>query len=327
MTTHDFRPTASMENLRRRAVVINQIRNFFERRDFFHVETPALSHDIVVDRYLHPVSVTKSDVVPSAMEGERLWLQTSPEFSMKRIVAAGATAIYQITPAFRSTERGRMHNPEFTMLEWYRVGDSMNDAMKLLGALAETILNCGKTELLSYQAAFEKWAGLDPHTATLDELAKSAKGQGVEFDTGDKQLDRDGLLNLILTHVIEPNLGVSSPTIVFDWPASQAALAIVRNDDPPVAERFELYVDGVELANGYHELLDAGELISRNKKNNLLRVSDGNVELPSTSRLLEAMRSGLPDCCGVALGVDRLVMLALGANSIDEVIAFPIEIA
>ena len=201
----------------------------------------------------------------------------------------------------------------------------MHDAMQLLGALAETILDRQQTEMLSYQAVFEKHAGLNPHLASQQELGKAVAGQGIEIHDNGKPLDRDGLLNLILTQVIEPHLGISSPTIVYDWPASQAALAIVRDEDPPVAERFELYVDGIELANGYHELLDATELAHRNQENNRLRAVDGNNQLPTDSRLLEAMKSGLPACCGVALGVDRLVMLALGAQSIDEVIAFPIE--
>lgn len=325
MKTPEFQPTASIENLCRRAVVINRIRNFFEERGFVHVETPALSHDVVVDRYLDPVPVIKSDVVPAAKSSELLWLQTSPEFGMKRIVAAGATAIYQISRVFRAAERGRLHNPEFTMLEWYRVGDSMHVAMAFLGDLAETILMRQPTEMLSYQAAFQRHAGLDPHQATLLELGEAVKGQGITIGDRNKSLDRDGWLNLILTHVVEPQLGHSSPTIVYDWPASQAALANVREEHPPVAERFELYVDGIELANGYHELRDAAELVRRNLDNNRLRVADGRNELPGNSRLLGAMKAGLPDCCGIALGVDRLVMLALNANSIDEVIAFPIE--
>ncbi len=305
--------------------MISQVRKFFEDRSFFHVETPVLSHDIVVDRYLDPIPVAKSDVVPSALTGESLWLQTSPEFAMKRVVASGATAIYQISRVFRAAERGRLHNPEFTMLEWYRVGDSMHEAMHLLGALAETILDRPATEMVSYRQVFEKYADVNPHQASLKELGHAATKRGIELDASGEPPDRDGLLNLLLTHVVEPHLGNSSPTIVYDWPASQAALAIVRDEHPPVAERFELYVAGVELANGYHELLDAAELAHRNAENNRLRVADGRHELPSESQLLEAMNSGMPACCGVALGVDRLVMLALDAHSIDEVIAFPID--
>jgi lysyl-tRNA synthetase class 2 len=211
------------------------------------------------------------------------------------------------------------------MLEWYRVGDTMTEAMQLLGQLAETVLVRQPTETLSYQIAFERFAGFDPHRAPLQELAEAARDQGIELDAESKSLDRDGWLNLILTHVVEPHLGRSAPTIVYDWPASQAALAVVRPEQPPVAERFELFVDGMELANGYNELLDATELLRRNEENNRLRVVDGRNQLPTESRLLSAMESGMPACCGVALGVDRLVMLALGAGSIDEVIAFPFE--
>ena len=325
MTKPDFNPTASIETLRRRAKVIRKVREFFEDRDFFHVETPVLSHDTVVDRYLEPIGVEKSRLGLAGGCEEKLWLQTSPEFGMKRLLAAGAEAIYQITKSFRAEEAGGRHNPEFSMLEWYRVGQTMAEAMDLLAEFAQTILERESTEQLTYRQTFRRYAGVDPFESPESELEDLLRNHGVEFAEGERPQDRDGWLNLILGCVIESQLGVSQPVIVYDWPASQSALAMVRDESPPVAERFELYIEGVELANGYHELLDAEELERRNQIVNQQRVEDGRQALPSESRLLDAMRSGLPDCCGVALGIDRLVMVALGIDSISEVLAFDIQ--
>lgn len=320
----DFLPTATIEMLRQRAEVVRSIRSFFDQRNFFEVETPTISHDIVVDRYLHPIGVTKSDLTGRAGDSDqRLWLQTSPEFGMKRLVAAGAVAIYQICKAYRRDEIGRIHNPEFTMLEWYRAGDDLVTGMDLLAELVETILDTPKTERLSYREAFKKFADIDPFESSIESLQNTVRTASVKVELEGES--RDDYLNVILSEIVEPNLGVGAPTIIYDWPASQAALAMVRDDEHSVAERFEIYVNGVELANGYHELLEARELSRRNSINNQMRVKDGNQLLPEGSRLLDAMRKGIPQCAGVALGVDRLVMLALGAKSVSEVMAFTID--
>lgn len=320
----DFLPTATIEMLRQRAEVVRSIRSFFDQRNFFEVETPTISHDIVVDRYLHPIGVTKSDLTGRAGDSDqRLWLQTSPEFGMKRLVAAGAVAIYQICKAYRRDEIGRIHNPEFTMLEWYRAGDDLVTGMDLLAELVETILDTPKTERLSYREAFKKFADIDPFESSIESLQNTVRTASVKVELEGES--RDDCLNVILSEIVEPNLGVGAPTIIYDWPASQAALAMVRDDEHSVAERFEIYVNGVELANGYHELLEARELSRRNSINNQMRVKDGNQLLPEGSRLLDAMRKGIPQCAGVALGVDRLVMLALGAKSVSEVMAFTID--
>jgi len=323
---NDFLPTASIETLRARAEVLRRVRRFFDERHFFEVETPLLSHDIVVDRYLHPVGISKN--VVSGVESDTdqmLWLQTSPEFGMKRLVAAGGQAIYQLAKCFRQSESGRMHNPEFSMLEWYRVGDDMELGMELLSELVGEILSKPRARQISYRDAFIEYANVDPFESSVAQLRQSAQAKDVAFDLSVDEHNRDDWLNLILSRVIEPKLGFETPTIIFDWPASQAALAIVREGEHPVAERFELYVDGIELANGYHELLDSDELLRRNSLSNQQRVKDGSPLLPEDSRLLAAMRHGLPPCAGVALGVDRLVMLAIGASSIGEVLAFPID--
>lgn len=320
----DWKPTATWPVLRLRAELLSKVRAFFATRGFLEVETPILSADIVVDRHLDPFdTVLKSE--PASAEGRRLWLQTSPEFAMKRLMAAGGEAIYQIARVFRQGEQGPRHNPEFTMVEWYRRGDDLAAGMQFLSDLCEAVLNRGPAERLSYRTAFERHAGADPHTATIDQLSAVLRGRGIEPPASMTHADRDAWLDLLLVELVEPQLGKPQPTIVYDYPATQSALARVRNDNPPVAERFELYVDSLELANGYHELLDADVLRRRNHENNALRLADGKQELPSDSRLLTAMQHGLPPCTGVALGFDRLVMLAAGAKTIDEVLAFPID--
>lgn len=322
--TDDFRPTASWDNLRLRADLLRKLRQFFFEHGFLEVETPLASADVVVDRHLDPLSFVLPDDPRKPGVGRRMWLQTSPEFAMKRLLAAGAPAIYQVTKAFRADEIGPLHNPEFTIVEWYRPGDDMAAGMKFLSDLCEAVLGRGPAERISYTAAFQKFVGLDPHRASAAELRKRAAKQNLSAPAslGD---DRDGWLDLLLTELVQPELGRREPTIVFDYPASQAALARIRGDDPAIGERFELYVDGIELANGYHELLDPAELRRRQTEANEHRRADGREVLPEESRLLAAMEAGLPAATGVALGWDRLVMIAAGANSIRDVMPFPID--
>lgn len=320
----DFLPTASLENLRLRAQLLRRLREFFDGHGFLEVETPVLSADTVVDRHLDPFSVVIQPA--SAVRSERrYWLQTSPEFGMKRLLVAGATAIYQVTRAFRQDEQGPLHNPEFTMVEWYRVGDGLAEGMQLLSDLGETLLGRGPAERITYCEAFKRYADLDPHTITNEALISAVKAAGIDAPASMSPDDRDGWLDLVLVERVQPRLGEKRPAILHDFPASQAALARVRPDDPPVAERFELYVAGMELANGYHELLDPAVLRDRNAESNRLRLADGKPSLPEDSRLLAAMEAGLPPSTGVAMGFDRIVMLAAGAQRLDEVIAFPFD--
>lgn len=313
----DFLPTASLDMLRRRAELLAKVRQFFDRRGFLEVETPLLSHDTVVDRHLDPIPVLFFKEPRQPSRGEQLWLQTSPEFGMKRLLAAGATAIYQITKAFRGgREIGPAHNPEFTIVEWYRVGDDYAAGMQLLSDLAESILGAGAAERVTYREAFQRYVGFDP----LQPGAKLPLPPGLP--TG---ADRDLILDDYLTSQIEPYLGTPRPTILYDYPASQSALARVRAGEEPVAERFELYFRGIELANGYHELLDPAVLRERNRASNTERFADDKYLLPEDSRLLAAMDHGLPACSGCALGFDRLVMVATGAKTIQEVMAFPMD--
>jgi elongation factor P--(R)-beta-lysine ligase len=338
-SNRDFLPTINLKTLELRASLLCRTRDFFDCRGLLEVETPLLSADTVVDRHLDPFAVdvgllgwhghlARVDEI-EALAGRQwhpcFYLQTSPEFAMKRLLAAGATAIYQITRSFRRDELGPLHNPEFTIVEWYRVGDGLDEGMTLLDELAQALLDRGPAERLDYREAFERHVGLDPHTAPVERLIAVAREKRVDAPASLRPDDRDGWLDLLLVELIQPHLGTERPTILYDYPVGQAALARLRDrgDGVRVAERFELVVDGIELANGYHELTDAEELARRNAENNRLRQFDGKPPLPVESRLLAAMRAGLPAATGVALGFDRVVMLAAGTKTLAEVMPFP----
>jgi lysyl-tRNA synthetase class 2 len=301
-----------------RAELLRRLREFFHEKQMWEVETPLLSADTVVDRHLDPFCV-----VPDGDCGVPgpFWLQTS----MKRLLAAGAPSIYQIARVFRREERGPWHNPEFTMVEWYRLGDAMAEGIAFLGELCDVMLGRGPAETLTYAEAFGRYAGIDPHNAGVEELMATAAQGGHPPPESLSRDDRDGWLDFLLGELVQPRLGIARPAIVYDFPASQSALAQVRPGPPPVAERFELYVEGIELANGYHELSDPQELRGRMARANAQRRADGKATLPEENRLLAAMESGLPESTGVALGFDRLVMLAAGSKSVAEVMAFPFE--
>ena len=328
METQDWRPTAPWTHLRRRAEILQQIRAFFVERSVLEVDTPSLSSATVTDLHLKSLrcqlDVPKGDAEPGA---QVFYLQTSPEFAMKRLLAAGSGPIFQICKSFRDDESGRRHNPEFTMLEWYRPGFDHHRLMDEMDALLDRILGCGAAERLTYGEAFERHLAVDPHRATRRELADAAARAGIDFASSgeDSGLDRDDWLHLLLSHEVEPHLGADGPTFLYDYPASQAALARIRAGDPPVAERFEVYWRGIELANGFHELTDAEEQRRRFEQDLASRKKAGLEQPPMDERLLAALNAGLPDCAGVALGVDRLVMAALNASHIDEVVAFPVS--
>ncbi|RCS52981.1 EF-P lysine aminoacylase GenX [Bremerella cremea] len=325
MNSNHWQPTASLEQLKHRSQITHVIRQFFLVRDFWEVETPLLSRDTVVDTHLDPVPVTLAWDPAKPCSGETYYLQTSPEFAMKRLVAAGAEAIFQVAKAFRLAEEGVQHNVEFTLVEWYRIGDDLEAGMQLLSDLAEAVLNRGPAERCTYQGLFQQHLGIDPLAATLADLQLVAQQRQIDVPASFGEEDRDGLLEILLSEAIQPQLGKERPLILYHYPASQAALARLDAEDPRVACRFELFVDGMELANGYDELQDAAVLAARNEANNQARARLGKPTLPSDSQLLQAMQSGLPACSGCALGLDRLVMVALRARSIREVIPFPIR--
>jgi lysyl-tRNA synthetase class 2 len=293
------------------------------------VETPVLCAAGAVDEHLDPIPASWHPLEDPSRPEPR-WLVTSPEHSMKRLLAAGSGAIYQITKAFRDGERGRLHNPEFTIIEWYRPGIDHLALMDEVEALVRALLDGspgtgavpGPFHRTTYRDAFLRAIGVDPFVASEADLAGAARERGIAAEAS---AGRDSILNLLLAGSVEATLGLDRPEFLIDYPPSQAALARVRPDDPPVAERFELYFRGLELANGYHELLDAREQERRFIEANARRRAAGKPELPIDRRLLRALEAGLPACAGVAMGFDRIVMLATGARSIDEVLAFPIE--
>lgn len=330
--TDRFLPSANLQTLQHRSRLLSLLRAFFTENGYWECETPILSRDVVVDANLDPYLTVDSS-------GESFYLQTSPEAAMKRLLAAGATAIFQVSRVFRRAEFGSRHNPEFTMVEWYKAGDDHFDQMNFTESLVRHIcraaapLRQNRTSSTaqnefarsSYDEAFERHVGTRVLKLPTAELASIAAAKNIGVPPGLSAEDHDGWLNLLLSDLVEPQLGRDAPEFVFDYPTSQAALARIRDDDPPVAERFELYIEGLEICNGYHELTDAGALVDRTKEENERRLAAGTAVLPGARNLEAAMRHGIPSCSGVALGFDRLVMAALGLSSIDEVMAFPID--
>ncbi len=316
----NWQPTASIEQLKSRAKVIQTIRQFFANRDVLEVDTPAMSHATVTDIHLHTFQT--EFVGPGYADGRKLYFMTSPEFHMKRLLAAGSGCIYQICKSFRNEENGRYHNPEFTMLEWYRVGFDHHQLMDEMDELLQLVLGCGDAQRMSYQQAFLTVLGVCPLEASMTELKRVAAELGLS-DIAEPEQDRDTLLQLLFSIGVEGKIGQDVPAFVFDFPASQAALAKINPQDPRVADRFEIYFKGIELANGFHELDNPAEQLKRFEEDNLKREEMGLAPQPVDYHLIDALKAGLPDCAGVALGIDRLIMLSLGCDHIDQVTAFP----
>ena len=279
-----------------------------------------------------------------------LYLQTSPEFGMKRLLAAGAHSIFQVTRAFRQEETGRLHNPEFTIVEWYRVGATYREQMDFVEEVCDGFrqalddqaghltTSLHRTDLprpvnrfarpfhrLTYDEAFTLALGRPVSSLTAGDLASAARDRQIQPPALLREDDRDGWLHLLFVELVEPLLAERRAVFVYDYPASQAALARICSGNPPVAERFELFLHGIEICNGYQELTDPEELRRRFAAQSIERRRDGRADLPLESRLLKAMDGGLPECAGVALGFDRLLMTLLGASSLEEVIAFPFD--
>lgn len=300
--------------------MLKSARAFFEDRGVLEVETPALSAAAVSDPQIESLATQIAGV------SGRRYLCPSPEYAMKRLLAAGCGDIYQICKVFRDAERGRWHNPEFTMIEWYRVGQDdtalMNEVEALVAGLLAPARTLGPAERISYSDALRRHAGVDAFDSTEDELLDAARRHGIQCDA---QLDRDAKLDLLMGLVVGPRLGSGSPCFVCDYPATQAALARLKPGLPRVAARFELYLDGLELANGFHELAQPEEQRARFRHDLELRGARGQVQPPLDENFLAAMMSGLPDCAGVALGFDRLVAIALGAGKLADAMAFNID--
>ncbi len=286
------------------------------------VETPCLSQATVTD--LHLVSFTTEFIGPGFAQGKTLHLQTSPEYAMKRLLAFDSGSIFQINRAFRNEEAGRFHNPEFTLLEWYRVGFDDFALMAEVDELLQQVLNCPKAEQRSYQSVFQQYLNVDPLNTSVAALRAASTQHGLG-DVAAEETNLDTLLQLLFSQVVEPQIGQQAPCFIYHFPASQAALAKLHPADNRVAERFEVYFKGIELANGFHELTDADEQLRRFEQDNALRMADGKQANKIDHHLIDALRAGLPDCAGVALGIDRLVMLALNETSIDKVLAFAVQ--
>jgi elongation factor P--(R)-beta-lysine ligase len=300
--------------------MLTAARDFFRLRAILEVETPILSAAAVSDPQIESLVTAVA-----GMTGPH-YLHTSPEYAMKRLLAAGSGDIYQVCKVFRDAERGRWHNPEFTMIEWYRIGFDDAALMDELEALVLRLLaptrELAPSERLSYSAALQRHAGVDAFASTDHELSQAAVRHGVECAT---DLDRDAKLDLLMGLVVGPKLGRERPCFICDYPASQAALARLKPGRPTLAARFELYLDGIELANGYHELVQPQEQRARFTRDLATRRTRGQPQPPLDENLLAAMQSGMPDCCGVALGFDRLVAIALGAPRLADAMSFTID--
>ncbi len=313
----NWRPGATNSSLRQRAELLKDIRRFFDSRGVLEVETPLLAVAPVTDPHIQALAV------PHPCGDGQLWLQTSPEYAMKRLLAADLGAIYQICKAFRKDEAGSRHNPEFTLLEWYRPGFDLAQLQAEALDLLTMALGPRRHEVLSYASAFQRYLQID--IASADDAALVAKAS--EYGDWPAQTDRSDCLDFLFATAIEPQLGRDVFTVISDYPAAQAALAQTHIDEhgQQVASRFELYVDGIELANAYHELLDADEHRRRFQADLAQRTELGLDAVPVDEALLAALDAGLPACSGIALGLDRLLMIKLGASSIDEVLAFSLS--
>lgn len=319
--TASWQPSAPVANLLKRAAILAEIRRFFADRGVLEVETPTMSQATVTD--IHLVPFETRFVGPGAADGMTLYLMTSPEYHMKRLLAAGSGPIYQMGRSFRNEEAGRHHNPEFTMLEWYRPRYDMYRLMNEVDDLLQQVLDCDTAETLSYQQAFTRHLNVDPLSADKAELREAAAKLNLS-NIADTEEDRDTLLQLLFTMGVEPHIGRDKPTFVYHFPATQASLAEISTEDHRVAERFEVYYKGIELANGFRELTDSREQRQRFEQDNRKRAARGLPQHPVDNNLLDALEHGMPECSGVALGVDRLIMIALGASSLSDVLAFPV---
>ena len=323
--TSSWQPSADIETLKQRAQYLADVRFFFAERAILEVETPILSQAAPTAPYLDSFT---TDYIPIGSQSKQThYLQTSPEFPMKRLLAAGSGSIYQIARVFRNGEQGRLHSPEFTMLEWYRIDLTLNQLMDEVNTLLQQVFHFKAITRISYRGLFEFYFKLNVFTSTDEQIENCGqqliKSLPTGFDT-----DRDGWLELLMGHVIEPRLAeMNWPIFVYDFPAGQAQLAKIKQDlqGNLVADRFELYIDGVEIANGYNELLDADELRQRFEHDNQQRQQQNKPKIPLDEHLLAAMDAGLPECSGVALGLDRLIMLAMNKPEISKVQSFSFE--
>ncbi|MDG2090785.1 MAG: EF-P lysine aminoacylase EpmA [Gammaproteobacteria bacterium] len=324
MKDEQWRPSTNKDRLFARADLLKSIRSFFEQRSVLEVETPTLSQATGTDPNLDSITANYQDV---QQKEKTLYLQTSPEFAMKRLLADGSGAIFQICKSFRNAEQGARHNPEFTLLEWYQPGYDEHELMNELMLLVQSIYPQDHSiqhvwQKQTYQNLYEQHLGFNPHVIHCEELERLAKK---EINIEIKQANKDTWLDLLFSHLIEPHL--KEPIFIYDYPVSQSALAATgkNNDGIEIARRFELVIGGMEIANGYFELTDVEEQRRRFSDDQKIRQEQQKTTNPVDGNLLAAMTHGLPSCAGVALGLDRLLMLVSNAQSIDQVLTFPLD--
>ena len=319
-TADSWRSQASLEMIKYRANLLRKIRDFMKQRNVLEVETPVLAKDTVTDPNIDSFDTEFNS--PQSCHPVRYYLQSSPEYAMKRLLACNTGPIYQVCKAFRNHELGSMHNPEFTLLEWYQLDYSMHDMMDEVEQLT-TELGCLPCGRISYREVFQKHTGLDPHLTSVRELAALAKASGL-FLPAD---NRSTLLEFLFDKFVVSELEGLPPTFVYDYPVCQSALARIRQDNPPVAERFELYISGIEIANGFNELGDAAEIEARFEMDREERKKRSKTIYHSDEKLLAAMSHGLPPCSGVAMGLDRLLMVLFDYKNIEDTMAFSFQVA
>lgn len=321
-----WQSTLTWKNAQQRANILQQIRQFFADRNVIEVETPALSQGTVTDVHLEAFNCRYNFLSESTVEQAKpLFLQTSPEFHMKRLLASGYGCIFQIAKAFRHEEAGRYHNPEFTLLEWYRLDFDHFQLIDEVAELLKVILNCAEPSQVTYQQLFIDHVDIDPLAATREQLLALLAEHDKLSDWLVIEHSSDILLQFIFSEIIEPKMGNVAPCFVYNFPKSQASLAKICPDDDRVAQRFECYYRGVELVNGFNELTDAENQYQRFQEDNVQRSELGVLEKPIDKNFIAALNHGLPQCSGVALGIDRLIMLALETEYIEQVISFVIE--
>jgi lysyl-tRNA synthetase class 2 len=310
-----WQPNASLDIIRKRAALLWQIRDFMDRHDILEVDTPVLSHFAVTDPYIQ--SLETANVFE---KDTPLYLHTSPEYCMKRLLAAGSESIYQIAHVFRDEESGKRHNTEFTMLEWYRLDfdyiELMNDVASLLSDLG-----LKKTNRMTYAEAFLQTIQIDPHSASLSQL----QDIGGQNGWGSDSEDRHALLDFIFSEVVIKSIDSSEPLFIYDYPECMAALSTLKEGRPCIAERFELFINGMEIANGFNELCEANEQKQRFGTEIEIRKDKGLSSTPMDTNFLAALESGLPKTSGVAVGIDRLLMVLCGKNDIKDVITFTLD--
>lgn len=312
MSDNSWQPSASLEVIKKRARLLQQIRGFMNVREIIEVDTPILSHFGISDPYIQSLTTA------CATENNApLYLQTSPEFCMKRLLAAGSGSIYQIAHVFRDEESGKRHNTEFSMLEWYRTGFDYYQLMDEVGELLKDIGLDTPTKM-TYADAFKQAIEIDPHSVATSELQGLCKQQGWE-DASD---DRHALLDFLFSEAVIKNLNQTKPLFIYDYPECMSALATLKKGEPIVSERFELFIAGMEIANGFNELIEADEQVHRFEKELSTRRNKGLAEPPIDKDFVAALQAGLPECSGVAVGIDRLLMVLSEKDDINEVSTF-----